>query len=117
VPLALFPDAALERLVELTERETALLEQLDVAALAALHEEREPLLATLAASRPGPGSERSVARLQALARANEDLATRQQAAIRAELALVGAGRRAINAYAPGGGGDIGRGLAWLDREG
>ncbi len=95
--LAVLPDAALQRLVDLAER--------------------EPLLADLAAYRPAPGSEPVLERLRALLAANESLAARQRAEIRAQMSHIGSGRRAINAYAPGGGGDTARSMAWLDREG
>jgi hypothetical protein len=114
---ALAPSDVVARLVALTERETALLEELDVEGLEALHEERAPLLEQLAATGPGPGAEGLVHRLHTLAASNEALAARQRTAIRAQMSHIGSGRRAINAYAPGGGGDLARGLAWLDKAG
>jgi hypothetical protein len=117
VTIAVLPDAALERLVALAERERSLLEELDLAGLEALHAEREPLLAQLASHRPAPGSGPVLERLRAQLQANEALATRQRADIRAKMSHIGSGRRAINAYAPGGGGDTARTMAWLDREG
>jgi hypothetical protein len=114
---ALAPSDVVARLVELTERETALLEELDVAGLEALHEERAPLLHQLASSGTGDASPGLVDRLHALAASNEAVAARQRTAIRGQMSHIGSGRRAINAYAPGGGGDVARGLAWLDKAG
>ncbi len=110
-------DATLLRLVELTERERVLLETLDVDELDALHVERAPLLAALRAARPGTASQALLQRLHAASAANEAIARRQSRVVRERLAHIGSGRRAINAYAPGGGADGGRPVAWLDRAG
>jgi len=96
------PLDAVRRLVELTERETVLLEELDVDALDALHDERDGLLRLLASQRPGPEADGLIARLREVAAANERVARRQADALRQRLGHIGSGRRAINAYAPGG---------------
>jgi hypothetical protein len=111
------PDATLRRLVELTERERDLLENLALEELDALHVERAPLLAILRTARPGSVSQALLQRLHAASAANELIARRQSRAIRERLAHIGSGRRAINAYAPGGGGESSRPVAWLDRAG
>ena len=90
---------------------------LDVEELEALHVERAPLLAALRAARPGSASQALLHRLHAASAANEAIACRQSRVVRERLAHIGSGRRAINAYAPGGGGDAGRSVAWLDRAG
>lgn len=113
----MLPVEAVRRLVELTERETALLESLDLDALGPLHDERDELLALLARHRPGPEADGLVARLRDVAAANERIARRQAGAIRGRLGHIGSGRRAINAYAPGGAVADARALAWLDRAG
>lgn len=113
----MLPLDAVRRLVELTERETVLLEELDVDALGALHDERDGLLRLLAAQRPGPEADGLIARLREVAAANERVARRQGDAIRQRLGHIGSGRRAINAYAPGGAAADTRALAWLDRAG
>jgi hypothetical protein len=113
----MLPVEAVRRLVELTERETALLESLDLDALSALHDERDGLLTLLARQRPGPEADGLIARLRDVSAANERVARRQATAIRGRLGHIGSGRRAINAYAPGGSVADTRALAWLDRAG
>ena len=113
----MLPLEAVRRLVELTERETALLESLDLDALGALHDEREELLTLLVRQRPGPEADGLVARLRDVSAANERVARRQADKLRQRLGHIGSGRRAINAYAPGGSTTDARSLAWLDRAG
>ena len=99
----MLPLDAVRRLVELTERETALLESLDLDALGALHDERDGAADAARAAPAGPRGRRagrSPARRLGGQRARG--ATPGGRASAQRLGHIGSGRRAINAYAPGG---------------
>ncbi len=88
----------LRQLIELTEREAALIESADSEGLHLVCDVRAMLLDSLGAL---PASAQSlVERFEGLRDANERRAGEKLDELRRELARVGGGRRAVSAYAP-----------------
>ena len=96
--------ALLERLIELTERESALIAATDAEAIEQVCDEREALLATLARAVLPPSLGPALARFATVRDHNLRAATAQRDDLRRRLGELGTGRSALTAYLPGGSG-------------
>ena len=94
--------ALLERLIELTERESALIAATDAEAIEQVCDEREALLAALGRTVLPPALGPALARFATVRDENLRAATVRRDDLRRRLGELGTGRSALTAYLPGG---------------